>query len=563
MTNRFKIGAAVGSGIVARAAEEGGADFLLALNAGRLRNMGAPSIACMLPIHDANGITLQFAEREVLPNARVPVYVGLNSWSQTLNIEDMARNILRLGFVGAVNFPSVMHYTPGMKRLLERSGIGVHSEIQLLRTVQKLGGRGLFYCGTREHARDAAAAGLNAIVFNYGWNVGGGKSHVADISLEEAAQKAREVTHTIRKINPNMEVYLEGGPILTAEDLHFVIQFAKIDGYVGGSTIDRFPVQNSVTNQIAEYQSAAAASGTKSRVAQEARANAARYGLVGQSPAFTQFATELLGARASSVPVVLNGAPGSDLQSALNIILDPLRRSRRVSQFDFSQSVSSHRANDEIFGRHGDLTKVTGLLNEGAEIVVLQNSQLMPRLVQGKFASALRSGRVQLVGGHQTRPLTARLIFLTETDSGDLLDRLGSTVLRLRMPTLRERHLDMRLIFNAMVNTLGLEGRMPTIRPAAFRVLSAHDWAENDAELRALVIALSQHSTKTIFEAHDMRAVLGNQSAPPLMPTAQQAMRQQLLEALTQNGFRKTETARVLNISRKTLYNRMKKYGFI
>ncbi|MCZ7596656.1 MAG: phosphoenolpyruvate hydrolase family protein [Gammaproteobacteria bacterium] len=48
--SRFIIGAAIGSGTTAPAAERGGADLLLAINAGRLRSMGAPSIACMLPI---------------------------------------------------------------------------------------------------------------------------------------------------------------------------------------------------------------------------------------------------------------------------------------------------------------------------------------------------------------------------------------------------------------------------------------------------------------------------------------------------------------------------------
>src|SRR5260370_42531370 len=38
----FLIGAAIGTGMIAKAAERGGADFLLALNAGRVRVMGAP-----------------------------------------------------------------------------------------------------------------------------------------------------------------------------------------------------------------------------------------------------------------------------------------------------------------------------------------------------------------------------------------------------------------------------------------------------------------------------------------------------------------------------------------
>ena len=77
---KFLIGAAIGSGSTALAAERGGADFLLAINAGRLRSMGAPSIACMLPIFDAGPLTLDFAREELLPQCRIPVLLGVNVW---------------------------------------------------------------------------------------------------------------------------------------------------------------------------------------------------------------------------------------------------------------------------------------------------------------------------------------------------------------------------------------------------------------------------------------------------------------------------------------------------
>ena len=46
---RFCVGAAIGTGMAAQSAMRGGADFLLALSAGRMRNIGEPSIAAMLP----------------------------------------------------------------------------------------------------------------------------------------------------------------------------------------------------------------------------------------------------------------------------------------------------------------------------------------------------------------------------------------------------------------------------------------------------------------------------------------------------------------------------------
>src|SRR3546814_2590158 len=93
-TDRFLIGAAIGSGNIALAAERGGADFLLAINAGRLRNMGAPSIACMLPIFDAGPMTEDFARRELLPLCKVPVLLGVNVRTEehTSELQSLMRN---------------------------------------------------------------------------------------------------------------------------------------------------------------------------------------------------------------------------------------------------------------------------------------------------------------------------------------------------------------------------------------------------------------------------------------------------------------------------------------
>ncbi|MEM9241893.1 MAG: phosphoenolpyruvate hydrolase family protein, partial [Pseudomonadota bacterium] len=167
------VGAAVGSGIVARAAEQGGADFLLAINAGRLRSMGVPSIACMLPIHHAADLTWEFATSEILPITDLPVYVGVNCWTSAIAPEDLAQQIMQAGFAGAVNFPTTMHYSDAFQHILDRAGLGTRQEISLLQAVQAAGGKSMFYCGTRNQARMGADAGLQALVFNFGWNLGG------------------------------------------------------------------------------------------------------------------------------------------------------------------------------------------------------------------------------------------------------------------------------------------------------------------------------------------------------------------------------------------------------
>ena len=50
MKSQFKLGVAGGSAGIARAAEAGGADFLLAIKVGPMRIMRLPSISCILPM---------------------------------------------------------------------------------------------------------------------------------------------------------------------------------------------------------------------------------------------------------------------------------------------------------------------------------------------------------------------------------------------------------------------------------------------------------------------------------------------------------------------------------
>ena len=52
--HRYLLGVAIGYGITAKHAEEGGADFLLALNSGRYRQLGRGSLAGFLSFEDSN-----------------------------------------------------------------------------------------------------------------------------------------------------------------------------------------------------------------------------------------------------------------------------------------------------------------------------------------------------------------------------------------------------------------------------------------------------------------------------------------------------------------------------
>ena len=115
----------MGSGLAARAAQAGGADFLLAINAGRMRNMGAPSVAGNLPIMDATAVTEAFATSEVLSQVAIPVFLGVNVFGANANATELAQRAAEHGFDGVVNFPSSIHYSPSFQHILERGQRGI------------------------------------------------------------------------------------------------------------------------------------------------------------------------------------------------------------------------------------------------------------------------------------------------------------------------------------------------------------------------------------------------------------------------------------------------------
>src|SRR5688572_11911074 len=104
---RFLLGAAIGTGMAAKAAERGGADFLLALSAGRFRSMGMPSAACMLALRDSNRMVMEFGRSEILTRTSLPVFFGAAAFG-TDDFAPLMEQITTAGFAGVVNFPSCM-----------------------------------------------------------------------------------------------------------------------------------------------------------------------------------------------------------------------------------------------------------------------------------------------------------------------------------------------------------------------------------------------------------------------------------------------------------------------
>lgn len=530
------VGAAIGLGMTARAAADGGADFLLALNAGRLRVMGAPSLAAMLPIRDSNRFTDAFARREILDRVAIPVFFGAAACDPRLDLAALLRDIQAAGYHGVTNFPTAIHHDGAFRAALEAANLGFGREVELLRAAHALGLATLGYAKTRAEVEALADAGVDRICLNFGWNAGGSQGVHGGVRLDDAAERARRIFAALRRRHPGIRCFVEGGPIVDPAHMLEVCDASRADGYIGGSTLDRLPLEMAVMQTTSAFKTAALLRDDPER-------EAAIPGLVGRSQAARQLAARIARLVATDLPILIEGEPGSGRTTTARAIHRASRRSGALTFLDAREDIAGR-----LFGEGRP-----GLLSLPQNSIVIEQADALPPSLLARLTEWIERGSFDRFARPGERPPRARLL-LTRPPGGEALARALSAQ-RLILPPLRERMEDLPLIARAMLRALG----RASLEPGALRLLMAQPWPGN---LRALHEALLRATTEARdgrISAGLLEGILG--PANPAPAPELQDERAWILDALRRHRFRRGETAAFLGIGRKTLYNRMRRLG--
>ena len=198
--------------------------------------------------------------------------------------------------------------------------------------------------------------------------------------------------------------------------------------------------------------------------------------------------------------------------------------------------------------------------------------------LQVKLLRVIQERVVERVGGTEPIRVDFRLIAATNRDlraavaagrfREDLYYRLS--VLSLKVPPLRERREDIPLLVSHFLRQSSQrEGkRVTSLSPEAMERLIQYPWPGNVRELenaveRAVVVATSaQLSLAMLPEEIQEWSPAGRTAPRPLEEFTLEEMERFLIEkTLERTGGNKSEAARLLKVHRRSIYNRMKKYG--
>lgn len=201
----------------------------------------------------------------------------------------------------------------------------------------------------------------------------------------------------------------------------------------------------------------------------------------------------------------------------------------------------------------------------------LDEVESMTASAQVRLLRVLQERAVERVGSNRLIPLDLRIIAATKVDllqaaqtdefREDLYYRLN--VVTIEIPPLRRRREDIPLLFQHFLMTACARyGRdMPMPEPGKLHALLSHDWPGNVRELRNAAERYVLLGGECGFDLDQMLRG-GEETAGPPLPQQVDCFEKSLIEqALGTNKGSIKETMATLGVPRKTLYDKMRKYG--
>ena len=311
--------------------------------------------------------------------------------------------------------------------------------------------------------------------------------------------------------------------------------------------------------------------------------------LVGTSPAMEEVRALVKRAAASNATVLIRGESGTGKELVARALhaLSP-RANGPFVRLNCGALVDS-LLESELFGHEkgaftGAVQRKPGRveLAEGGTLFLDEVGDVTAAM-QVKLLRLLQEKEFERVGGTQTLKADVRFVAATHqpleehVKAGvfreDLFYRLN--VVPLFLPALRARADDVAQLATHFVAALSKQhGRKLSLAPGALEALRQHAWPGNVRELQNLLERLVVLTEADTVTAADVQRELGRSLVPPPAPTPpmggaantlseQRAglEREAVKQALDKAKGNRTLAARLLGVSRRTLYNKLDALG--
>ncbi len=306
--------------------------------------------------------------------------------------------------------------------------------------------------------------------------------------------------------------------------------------------------------------------------------------LIGQSPNFEAMLRSAKMVAATDVTVLICGETGTGKELLAKALQNHSPRAKKPFITLNCAALPESLVESELFGHRrgaftGAVANQTGRLQAAdGGTLFMDEVDSLPLPVQAKLLRFLETGDIQPVGDTLSQRVDVRIIAATNINleekiaagefRKDLYYRLN--VVPLEIPPLRERMGDIQLLLNHFIRHFAAAHKLqaPTLANRTMARLLEHDWPGNVRELRnvcerlCILLAGRQIEEDNLPDeiAKNNRA-MGEFILPEEGVELEQIEIDLIQQALDRTQGNRSNSAKLLGISRDTLLYRMQKYN--
>jgi transcriptional regulator of acetoin/glycerol metabolism len=298
---------------------------------------------------------------------------------------------------------------------------------------------------------------------------------------------------------------------------------------------------------------------------------------VGTSSAMLEVFSLIRKVARSEIPVLILGESGTGKDLTARAIHERGARARYPFAVINCTAIPENLLESELFGYEkgaftGAYTSKKGKLElaDGGTVFLDEIAEL-PLSLQAKLLRVLEDKTLERLGGKNIKNIDIRLISATsknladEVKTGkfrlDLFHRINTFIINL--PPLRERDEDVALLAKYYLQKFCLlECATKHFSKKSMAAINSYSWPGNVRELinkvrKAIVVSEGSEITPADLSV-DMQ---GEKAVPLLRELQSDLQKQKLIDVLQKTSHNLSETARLLGVSRPTIYALIKKYG--
>jgi PAS domain S-box-containing protein len=306
------------------------------------------------------------------------------------------------------------------------------------------------------------------------------------------------------------------------------------------------------------------------------------HGLLGGSPPMQRLLELIENVARTDAPVLIHGQSGTGKELVARAIHEESPRKDKPFIKVNCAALNENLLESELFGHEkgaytgADRTRIGRFEAAHNGTIFLDEIGDIPPATQVKLLRVLEEKEIERVGDHKTIAVDVRIISATNKDLDALIDQdlfredlfFRINVFPLSCPSLAERYEDIPLLVQNFIEQNAAKGskKIVGLTPEAMEALLTYSWPGNVRELRnAIEYAFVLCSGKWIGKEHLPPKITPNGKKPLVnhhqSPASWEEERTKLIDTLRRVSGNQSEAARLLGVSRVTIWKRIKKYG--